>query len=236
MSEGAPEAAAGMAQQGGEGQGQPTGEGQGSPQGASPQAGTAEGEEGAADLLGGMMADDPEKLKADVAKWKALARKHEGTAKTNAQKAQEYDALQEANKTELQKAQERAQQAEERAQQATDRHNRVLAAAAHDLPPDLIDYLGTGTPEEIVGRAENISGIINSRALELAKEKVQALGLQWVDDGGTPGSARTAQGAAALAGNGATRPLESMRAGAVPTSQGQPGSKESLFRQMIHDE
>lgn len=45
--------------------------------------------------------------------WKAMARKWERLAKSNSEKAKSYDELQEASKTELQKAQEKAKRAED---------------------------------------------------------------------------------------------------------------------------
>lgn len=49
---------------------------------------------------------------AESTDWKAMARKWERLAKDNAAKAKSYDELQEASKSELQKAQEAAAKAE----------------------------------------------------------------------------------------------------------------------------
>lgn len=51
-------------------------------------------------------------LAADVAKWKAMARKHEAQSKANADKAKQLDDLEEANKTELEKEKARGDRAE----------------------------------------------------------------------------------------------------------------------------
>lgn len=51
-------------------------------------------------------------LQAEVDKWKALSRKNEQRAKDNAQKAQKYDEIQEAAKTEQEKLQDQLAQAQ----------------------------------------------------------------------------------------------------------------------------
>lgn len=53
-------------------------------------------------------------LAAEVAKWKALSRKNEQQAKENAEKARKFDEVEEANKTELEKVQARAEAAEKK--------------------------------------------------------------------------------------------------------------------------
>ena len=62
------------------------------------------------------MADEPEQRNpeeegADNTDWKAMARKWEARSKENAEKAKAYDDLQEASKTELEKAKEAAKKA-----------------------------------------------------------------------------------------------------------------------------
>lgn len=49
---------------------------------------------------------------ADVDKWKALSRKNEARADENAEKAKSFDALEEANRSDLEKANARAEAAE----------------------------------------------------------------------------------------------------------------------------
>lgn len=53
---------------------------------------------------------------ADAEKWKALSRKNEEQAKSNAEKAKKFDEHEEASKTELQKMQARAEAAEKAVQ------------------------------------------------------------------------------------------------------------------------
>jgi hypothetical protein len=173
------------------------------------------GEDGAAELLGGMLDNDPDKLAEELEKWKGLARKHEGRAAKNAEAAQRLREIEDANKTELQKAQDAAAEAVRERDEARADHSRVMAAAAHNLPVDLIDYLGTGTDEEINGRAEAIAGAIDTRARELADEMVNQ------SNGGRNGF------------QPGTRPVESLRAGSAPSSGGTPKTTEEWFRQLV---
>lgn len=219
--------------QAGPDQGQPNGDNPGPDQGSQPASGTPGTEEGA-DSSGSNGQDD---LAAQLQHWKAQARKQEQRAKENAKAAAEYQKIQDANKTELQKAQERAEKAERDAAEAVASHSRVMAAAMHDLPVELIDTLGTGTAEEIEQRAEAIATAISNRATDLAKRTVEAMGLTWPGNGqqgGTPGSAPTAAMAAAMAG--ASRPVESLRPGAAPSNGGGPTTREGMFRAMLSPE
>jgi hypothetical protein len=86
----------------------------------------------------------PEDPQAELAKWKALSRQHEARAKENADKALKFDAAEEANKTELQKALDRAEAAEKVAQAATVDSLRARTAAAKGVPQQLL----TGTTVE----------------------------------------------------------------------------------------
>lgn len=58
---------------------------------------------------GGAAGDKPD-LEAEVAKWKALARKHEGNAKSNSDAAKELAALKAANQSDTEKAVTEAEQ------------------------------------------------------------------------------------------------------------------------------
>lgn len=76
----------------------------------------------------------------DLEKWKALARKHEARAASNAEAAKKLAEIEEANKTELQKANERAEAAEKKAAES----ERKAFAAKKGIPASLIH----GTTEE----------------------------------------------------------------------------------------
>ena len=88
---------------------------------------------------------------AEVEKWKALSRKHEAASKANADKAKAFDTLEEANKTELQKAADRAAAAETQLAQITARALRAEVAAAKGIPANL---LSGSTQEELEASAD----------------------------------------------------------------------------------
>lgn len=168
-------------------------------------------------LHGVMQENDPEELAKDRDHWRKLAQRHEKTARTNSDAAKQLKAIEDANKSELQKAQEAAQAAEERANTVTQQNERMLAAAAHNLSPDLIDFIGGGSAEEITERAERLNGVIEA---EVAK-RVQAAQSQ-----DTPNGSRQRTGG---------RPREnlgSMRAGSAPANTGVMTS-DQMFRQLI---
>jgi hypothetical protein len=191
-------------------------------QDASSDGGTSEGDAGEA-----------VDWQAEADKWKALARKHEKNARENSTAARDLKRIQDKDKTELQLAQERANEAERRAAESESNHHRMMAAAMMDLPVDAIDFLGAGTEEEISERAEVLSRVINERATEIAKRTVEAMGLSWDgQNGGAPGSAPTAYGAAELSRQ-AGRPIESMRAGGIPSQGVAPRTQEEVFRSML---
>lgn len=106
---------------------------------------------------------------AEAAKWKALARRHENkhlgalgfksmdelTAMREAAKA--HADLEEAQKTELQRATDRAGGLEKQLADLQSANARLLAAATYNIPPDLIELLGSGSEEEISARAEALA-------------------------------------------------------------------------------
>jgi hypothetical protein len=144
---------------------------------------------------------------AEAAKWKdvslkaeARANKAAATAKANAGAAQKLAAIEDANKTEIQRATDRAVQAEQRAADAEGRYHRTLAAAQHEIPPSLIDLITGATEDEITASAEALAAAINDRAGDIAAASARANGLAQPQ---RPQS---------------TRPVESLRPGAVPAS------------------
>jgi hypothetical protein len=148
--------------------------------------------------------------------WKAQARKHETRAKQQAAqlkpltaKAKAFDDLTEQQKTEQQRLQDRAERAEQAEREAVASRHRLLAAAAHDLHPELADFLGTGTEDEITARAETLARVISERAAEIAAA------------GQPPQNGRP------------QRPVESLRPGAAPAGDGRPPNSNDLFRQMV---
>ena len=159
--------------------------------------------------------EDPLKTaQAEIARWKKQARENETRAKANADKAKNFDAYEESQKTEQQKLADRASAAEQRAAEAEGRYMRTLAAATYDLPPALIDQLGSGTEDEINARAETLSAAINERAAILAAAQAQANGQQRGNGGGL-------------------RPVESLRPGGLPAGDSKPKDANAWMRAAI---
>jgi hypothetical protein len=168
----------------------------------------------AAQLLGGML-KDPEALAAELDRIKKESRKWEGRAKANSEAASKLQEIENANKTELEKAQQAAADAAQQRDAALATHARVMAAAAHNLPVELIDHLGSGTEEEINERAEAIAKAIDERANAIAEQLVAN---------------------AAAGRNGmpmGARPVESLRPGSAPASGGTPQTPDQWFRKLL---
>lgn len=87
--------------------------------------------------------------KAEADKWKALSRKHEGQAKTNAAAAKKLDEIEEANKTESQKLADKATVAEKRAADAEAKSTRYEVAAELGIQAKHLKYLTGSTKDEI---------------------------------------------------------------------------------------
>jgi len=113
---------------------------------------------------------------AEAAKWKSLARRHENKhlGALGFKSMDELNALREAakkqaefedaQKTEIQKATERATGLEQQLSDYKSANARLMAAATHNIPPDLIELLGTGTDEEINARAEALAERLKATA------------------------------------------------------------------------
>ena len=163
-----------------------------------------------------MLDNDPEKLAEELEKWKGLARKHEKRAGQNADAAAKLREIEQANMSELERSKAEAAEAIRERDEARADHSRVMAAAAHNLPVEMIDDLGAGTDEEINERAERWSGLIETRARELADEMVNQQG-----NGSRNGF---------VTGG---RPVESMRPGSAPRTGGTPKTPDEWFRQLL---
>lgn len=186
---------------------------------ADADAGTAEDveiPEGAETEPEGDEAADSPDVAAELERWKREARKWEGRAKTNSDAAKELETIKTANMSELEKAQRMAADAEERAKNATAMHNRVMAAAAADLPMELIDYLGSGTEDEIAETAQVFSSVIEAEV----QRRVAEITAGMAGRNGLP-----------LSG---ARPVESMRPGSAPTTAGTANSPDEWFRQLLN--
>lgn len=128
------------------------------------------------------------------------AEKQLGDLRTRLQQFEDRD------KTELQKAIERAEAAEKGATSMRVANARLMAAAIHNLPPDLIDLLGDGTEEEIDAKAK------------LLAEKLAAAAPAPTEVRPSP----------AL-----SRPVEALTPGARPASDG-PADGNALFRDLVN--
>lgn len=185
--------------------------------GSSVPEGQVEGQEAEGQGQEGAQAENPDDLKKEMNRWRGLAQRHEKTARENAAAAKQWREQQDANKSELQKAQEAAAAAEERANAVTTQNNRMLAAAANDLSPDLIEFLGDGTAEEIGERGATLNRLIE----EEVDKRVDARSKQ-----PTPGNGRpTVRNQA---------PVGTMRSGSSPSAGGNLLGPEQLFRDLLN--
>lgn len=92
----------------------------------------------------------------DVAKWKAMARKHEQQAKENAAAAQKLAAIEEASKTEAQKAADKMADYERRTVDAEQRALRYEVGVEKGVPTKLLRYLTGMTKDEIEANADQL--------------------------------------------------------------------------------
>jgi hypothetical protein len=186
-------------------------------------AGTAEGQEGAEDA--GTVSDDitedgqegaeePD-LAAQLADWKSKARQWENRSKANAKAASELAEIKKAGMSDAEKAQAELAEVTRERDEARTTHNRVMAAAANDLPVELIDYIPSGTEDEMNDHAETIARVIQETATQLASQMVAA----------NQGQGRN--------GFAAARPVESMRAGSAPAGEQQPQNPNEWFRNLL---
>jgi hypothetical protein len=94
--------------------------------------------------------------KAEAEKWKALSRKHEDQAKANADAARRLREAEDAEKSELEKATERAATAEKRADESEAKALRYEVAQAKSIPPKLLRFLTGSTREELEQSADEL--------------------------------------------------------------------------------
>lgn len=129
--------------------------------------------------------------KAEAEKWKGLSRKHESQAKANADAAKRLAEIEDANKSELQKATDKVTVAEKRAADAEAKATRYEVAAELGIQAKHLKYLAGSTREEI---EESAKGILDDFPETYA------------------GSDKDASGKP-------TRPKERLRSGAVPDEE-----------------
>jgi hypothetical protein len=190
---------------------------------------TGADDEGASSLLDSMLegAGTEEEADADrddtatqLAHWKDMSRKHEKRAKENASAAARLREIEDANKTELQRALDAQAEAERERDEARNTHSRMMAAASNNLPVELIDFLGIGTDDEIGERAEQLANIIEETAQAIAEQLLADMGVSRNGETQQPQQ----QGA---------RPVESLRAGSAPAGA-TPSTPEQWFRNLVN--
>ncbi|MFC9892119.1 hypothetical protein ACFVMC_00355 [Nocardia sp. NPDC127579] len=96
-------------------------------------------------------------LRRENASWRTKYREAEPIVEA-------HNAAQEAAKTEVQRATERADAAEKAAAERQDELNVLRAAAKHGIPEEDYDLLGSGTPEELDARAARLAARYPSSA------------------------------------------------------------------------
>ncbi|MEV0830890.1 MULTISPECIES: hypothetical protein [Streptosporangiaceae] len=161
---------------------------------------------------------EPEKdWEAEVSKWRSMARKHEATAKANAEAARKYAEFEESQKTEQQRLADRVAAAEQRAIAAEIGRAKLVAAAAHNIPMSLLDRLGGTSEDEI-----------NEAAEELAAEFEAELGrrLAAVQPPHVPGYEDEPEQPAW------SRPVEALTPGSLPAGS-EPEDPNEAFRRFL---
>ena len=166
----------------------------------------------------------PDQLQAQLDHWKNIAKKQEQRAKSNAAAARELEEIKRSQMSAQERLEAERDQYRNEAAETAARLNRMMAAAAYDLPTSLIDHLGGGTEEEINARAEAFAAAIN--------EKTAAAS--------TGNGHPTAEAAAAAVQQQPRNPffrnqvpVESLRAGAAPAGDNIARNANDLFRQML---
>lgn len=146
--------------------------------------------------------------KAEAEKWKALARKHETSAKKNAGAADRLAELEDADKSEIQRERDKAAAADARAKAAELRADRLEVAAAKGLSPSLAARLVGETREELEADADELLKVVKPS-----------------DGGGAAeGDRRGAGGTSDLRG----RPREALRSGSAPAAEPEDNDPSKL--------
>lgn len=150
---------------------------------------------------------DPEAARKEIEKLRREAAGYR--TKYNEAKPQldEYQKYLDSQKSEQERLQEAKAAAERELTDLRSANARLMAAATHNLPPELIDLLGTGTEEEIDARAALLAEKLAAAAPPPAPAE--------------PERKPPAQ----------TRPVESLTAGAKPATE-RPADMDAILRGM----
>lgn len=99
-------------------------------------------------------------MQEDKTDWKAEARKWEARAKENSGAAQKLTELENASKSELQRAIDRAAAAEAALATAQAESLRLSIAARHGISGDHLDLLTGSSEDELEAKAQKLSALI----------------------------------------------------------------------------
>jgi hypothetical protein len=168
----------GAAPEEGEGEGEGGGQAGGSGAGTGGSGGGA-GNEGAAD-------DKPTDWENEAKRWKARAREAEARAKKGTEAAERLAALEDASKSDLEKAQEKAAELERRAADAEAHALRLEVAHDKGLSPSQAKRLVGATKEELEADAEELLGAFSGAGSQGAGQRAGAKPREALRAGASP--------------------------------------------------
>lgn len=150
--------------------------------------------------------DDPESARREIEKVRREAAKWRTQFREAEPQLTEYKKWLDSQKTEQQRLAEAKETAERELTTLRSANARLMAAATHNLPPDLIDFLGDGTEEQIDERARVLAERLSAVPAEPAPEQPRPA---------------------------PRRPVESLTPGARPADE-PPGDTNEAFRQFVN--
>lgn len=103
--------------------------------------------------------------------WKAESRKWEQRAKDNVAKAQEYDKLEEASKSELQRAQDAAQRSDA---QVAEMRNEIASAKIEAALAGIVDDPSAVVADLNVAKFLDANGAVDAEAVKALRERYEA--------------------------------------------------------------
>lgn len=104
-------------------------------------------------------ATDTDALQKEIDKWKALARKHEENAKTNADKAKQFDTLEASSKSDIDKLTEQVEALRQDNAKAQLEALKLRIATEHKVSAEDAALFLTGSDEEtLTAQAKRLAG------------------------------------------------------------------------------
>jgi predicted DNA binding CopG/RHH family protein len=107
------------------------------------------------------------------------------------QKLADWDALEQASKTEFERMQEDLGRTKRDAESARAEAVRYKAAATHGIPADHFDLLGSGTEDEITARAEKLAALLAAQTQPPVSTPPTRRPVEQMRPGATPGDAES---------------------------------------------